>query len=121
MFQEVFMDIDLFLQEYAQKFKVLADPMRLKLLLLIRDGEKCVCELEDTLHERQSLVSYHLGLMVKAGLLERRKDGTWSYYHLNMDVEDWVLSCCQSITAADIVESVERARCNKKEESLGCI
>jgi ArsR family transcriptional regulator len=110
------MDIDLFLNEYAQKFKVLADPMRLKLLLLVRDGEKCVCDLVDALHERQSLISYHLGLMVKAGLLERRKDGTWSYYSLNMDVEDWVLSCCQSITAEDIVKSMETACSIKKQE-----
>ncbi|MDD4588683.1 MAG: metalloregulator ArsR/SmtB family transcription factor [Heliobacteriaceae bacterium] len=93
------MDIDLFLAEYAQKFKVLADPMRLKLLLLVRDGEKCVCELVDALNERQSLISYHLGLMVKAGLLERRKEGTWAYYRLSMEVEDWVLSCCKSVTA----------------------
>lgn len=112
------MDIDLFLNEYAQKFKVLADPMRLKLLLLVRDGEKCVCELVDALNERQSLISYHLGLMVKAGLLERRKEGTWAYYRLSMDVEDWVLACCKSITAEDIIDSMGTACCIKREE--GC-
>ncbi len=98
--------VDKYLESYAAKFKVLADPLRLKILILLRDGEKCVCELVDLLEQKQPLVSYHLKLMVEVGLIDKRTEGTWAYYSLNKDIQQWFSSCCRFLTAQDIIESL---------------
>lgn len=93
------------LADYADKFKVLSDPQRLKILLFLRDGEKCVCEIMEMLQLKQSRVSYHLKLMVDTGILQRRKKGTWNYYRLNPELGKWFKNCCEWITADDIINA----------------
>lgn len=67
----------------AQFFKVLADPTRLRLAILLAiKGEVCVCELAGALDEPQYKVSRHLGIMRSNGLVEVRRNGTWMYYRL---------------------------------------
>lgn len=76
----------------ARRFHVLADPIRLRILLLLQDGEKCVGELTRELDLSQPKVSYHLKLMLSQGLIQRRTEGTWSYYAIATDIEEWVRS-----------------------------
>lgn len=66
----------------AAAFKVLADPVRLRLLSLIaaRDGETCACELVDVLDRTQPTISHHLAVLHDAGLLAREKRGRWVWY-----------------------------------------
>jgi ArsR family transcriptional regulator, arsenate/arsenite/antimonite-responsive transcriptional repressor len=69
-------------EELAAAFKVLADPVRLRLLSLIsaRDGETCACELVDVLDRSQPTISHHLSVLHDAGLLSREKRGRWVWY-----------------------------------------
>nr|WP_258404936.1 metalloregulator ArsR/SmtB family transcription factor [Streptomyces sp. F8] len=70
----------------ATVLKAIADPTRLQILKLIQrspDGEACVCDLTACLGLRQPTVSHHLKLMTDAGLLNRERRGTWSYYSIN--------------------------------------
>ncbi len=69
-------------EELAAAFKVLADPVRLRLLSLIaaRDGETCACELVDVLDRTQPTISHHLAVLHDAGLLSREKRGRWVWY-----------------------------------------
>lgn len=68
---------------YAQKFKALADPKRLELLELIaRKQSVCVCDLVDEMAMPQSKLSYHLKILLTAGLVTKETKGTWSYYAL---------------------------------------
>jgi len=62
--------------------KALSDETRVRILKLLEKGELCVCELMEILGMGQSTVSKHLGILHTAGLVERRKEGTWSYYRL---------------------------------------
>lgn len=55
--------------------KAMAQETRLRILELLRGGERCVCEIYPAIGEEQSNVSRHLNLMEKAGVLSRRKDG----------------------------------------------
>jgi ArsR family transcriptional regulator len=66
----------------ADVFKVLADPVRLRLLSLIaaRDGETCACELVGVLDRSQPTISHHLSVLHDAGLLAREKRGRWVWY-----------------------------------------
>ncbi|GBE33187.1 arsenical resistance operon repressor [bacterium BMS3Bbin05] len=63
--------------------KALSDETRVRILKLLEPGERCVCELMEVLGMGQSTVSKHLGILHNAGLVHRRKEGTWSYYRLN--------------------------------------
>ena len=61
-------------------FHALSDATRLAALDMLRDGEKCVCELQDQLDVAQSRLSFHLKVLKDAGLVDDRKEGRWSYY-----------------------------------------
>lgn len=63
-------------------FKALANGSRLRVLAALRDGERCVCELQAILDAPQSTVATHLRKLRQAGLLNARKDGKWTYYRI---------------------------------------
>ena len=63
-------------------FHALSDATRLEALEMLRNGEKCVCELQDQLDVAQSRLSFHLKVLKDAGLVEDRKEGRWSYYSI---------------------------------------
>ena len=62
--------------------KAAAEPTRLRLLMLLRDGELNVKDLTRILGQSQPRISRHLKLMAEAGLIERLADGSWAYYQL---------------------------------------
>ena len=61
-------------------FKAFADPVRLRLLNLLAEGEVCVCHLHEALDLPQSTVSRHLAYLRKRGLVVGRKEGLWVHY-----------------------------------------
>lgn len=70
-------------ESYAQFFKCLSEPVRLRILfLLLKRGELCVCDLVDSLEISQSVVSRHLAYLRNNGILNSRRDGAWVYYTL---------------------------------------
>jgi ArsR family transcriptional regulator len=62
--------------------KALTEPIRLRILALLREGELCVCELVEVLRMPQSTVSRHLALLKGAGWVAERRQGVWMYYRL---------------------------------------
>jgi DNA-binding transcriptional ArsR family regulator len=73
-------------QQVAEYFSVLGEPMRLKILNLLRDGERCVQDLVEATNTSQANVSKHLKVMVRAGILVRRSKGTLAYYRVEDDL-----------------------------------
>ena len=67
----------------TKQFRALADDNRLKIVDLLRSGERCVCELTGALDLGQSLLSFHLKTLKDAGLVVDRREGRWAYYSLN--------------------------------------
>ena len=65
------------------QFQTLSDRTRVRILELLRDGERCVCELMADLDIRQSLLSFHLKTLKNAGLVQDRKDGRWVHYSID--------------------------------------
>ncbi|OGT95944.1 MAG: hypothetical protein A3I79_01265 [Gemmatimonadetes bacterium RIFCSPLOWO2_02_FULL_71_11] len=70
----------------ARLFHALSDPTRLRLLLCLRRGERCVCELMDGADAAQSRASFHLRVLKEAGLIVDRREGRWVHYHMHPDV-----------------------------------
>jgi ArsR family transcriptional regulator len=66
----------------VEVLKAVADPSRLRILKLLKEGELCVCEIMAALDRRQSSTSHHLSVLREAGLVRERKDGKWSYYRI---------------------------------------
>ena len=69
----------------ARLFHALSDRTRLRIVEMLRDGERCVCELQDALDAAQSRLSFHLRVLKDAGLVVDRKEGRWAYYTLVSD------------------------------------
>jgi ArsR family transcriptional regulator len=66
----------------VELFHALSDVTRLSILDMLRDGERCVCELQDELDAAQSRLSFHLRVLREAGLVSDRREGRWSYYRI---------------------------------------
>ena len=66
----------------AQLFHALSDETRLGIIEMLRDGERCVCELQDEMGAAQSRLSFHLRVLKDAGLVTDRKEGRWAHYSI---------------------------------------
>jgi DNA-binding transcriptional ArsR family regulator len=70
------------MRELLDITKALSDETRVRALLALRDGELCLCHVIGLLELAPSTVSKHLDLLVRAGLVERRKEGRWAHFRL---------------------------------------
>ena len=71
--------------ELAAAFKVLSDPVRLRLLSLVAnapDGELCACDLPALVERKQPTVSHHLSILTETGLLKREQRGRWAWFRV---------------------------------------
>jgi DNA-binding transcriptional ArsR family regulator len=84
----------------ARRFRLLAEPTRIKLLDRLRSGEASVQELADAVGTTQQNVSKHLAALTDAGVLARRKQGNFVYYRV---VDEGIWQLCH-----DVCGSVER-------------
>jgi ArsR family transcriptional regulator len=82
----------------ARVFHALSEPTRLRLVDLLRGGERCVCELTETMETGQSRLSFHLKALKDAGIVQDRREGRWVYYRLNQERVEEVAAvltdCC---------------------------
>jgi DNA-binding transcriptional ArsR family regulator len=78
----------------AERFRVLAEPMRIRLLDHLRDGESSVQDLTTALEATQQNVSKHLGVLHGAGIVSRRRDGTRTLYSI---ADDSVFDLCETV------------------------
>lgn len=62
--------------------KALADIQRVRILMMLRPGELCVCQIVEVLGLAPSTVSKHLSLLSAASLVDSRKEGRWGYFRL---------------------------------------
>ncbi len=63
--------------------KALADAQRVRILMLLQQGERCVCQIVEVLGLASSTISKHLSILEDADLIVGRKDGRWAYYRLS--------------------------------------
>jgi DNA-binding transcriptional ArsR family regulator len=78
----------------AQRFRVLGEPMRIRLLERLRDGDATVGELQHALGASQQNVSKHLGILHAAGMVSRTKDGNHTRYAIS---DPSVFELCESV------------------------
>jgi len=87
------------MREFMAITKALSDPNRVRILLSLRRGELCVCQITELLNLATSTISKHLSILHQAGLILSRKAERWVYYRLPAkaasvavrEALDWVL------------------------------
>jgi DNA-binding transcriptional ArsR family regulator len=85
---------DPLLELVAQRFRVLGEPMRIKLLDRLRDADATVGELQEAVGASQQNVSKHLAILRDAGMVSRSKEGT----HVRYSISDpGILELCQHV------------------------
>jgi ArsR family transcriptional regulator len=70
------------LEALTAVYAALADPTRLRILALLKDGEICVCHIHASLAVPQPTASRHLAYLRRVGLVDARRDGVWMHYSL---------------------------------------
>lgn len=90
----------------AARFRMLAEPMRLRLLHALHDCELSVTQLVEATAATQANVSKHLGLMLDAGLLRRRKDGLNVFYAI---ADPMVFELCDLVCSRLHIELERKA------------
>jgi len=91
------------LDHVAYRFKLLGEPMRLRILQALRDGEQCVQDLVEATGAGQANVSKHLSLLMNNGVVNRRKEGLHVYYFIE---DDSIFHLCN--TVCDSLEANSR-------------
>lgn len=96
----------------ARLFHALSDETRLEIIDQLQGGERCVCELTDTLDAAQSRLSFHLKVLKDAGLIVDRREGRWSYYELRREAFKEIAEVIRAVTP--------RTRSASSSSSSGC-
>lgn len=82
-------------EQASAVLKALADGTRQRILLQLKSGERCVCDLTGDLNLAQSKLSFHLRVLKDAGLVADRQSGRWIYYRLQPQtietLETWLV------------------------------
>lgn len=89
-------------EDALQLFRVIADPIRLRILHLLRAGELCVADLVTVLDVPQPTASRHLAYLKQAGLISARKNSYWTFYSLapaRTSLRRKLLECLDADTA----------------------
>ena len=73
------------LSETVEFLKIISETNRLKIICILKEGEKCVCEIWRFLDIPQNLASHHLKVLKDSGLLTSRKEGLSIYYSINKE------------------------------------
>lgn len=88
--------------------RAVADPARVRLLLALRGGECCVCQLVALLELAPSTVSKHLAILQSSGLVTRRKSGRWAHYRLAESLGEMARRALAAVEAAAESEEARR-------------
>lgn len=81
----------------AERFKILAEPLRLRILQSLEEGERSVTEITNSVESTQPNVSKHLKTLQDAGLLSRRQEGNTVYYQI---ADESVFELCDVVCAS---------------------
>jgi ArsR family transcriptional regulator len=88
-------------EEQAKVFKALCDEKRLRILALLRGGEKCACVLIEQLGIGQSAISYHMKILVESGIVDNWQVGKWTHYRISEEGSARAAALLKELTTAE--------------------
>lgn len=96
----------------ATIFKAFCDENRIKIIKLLRSGEKCACKLLEEINVTQPTLSHHMKILCDAEIVIARKEGKWTHYSISQKGVEQAKKCLGLLTAVDIV-SKSKPCCEK--------
>jgi ArsR family transcriptional regulator len=91
----------------ADVVQALAHPIRIAIADLLRQGERCVCDIADHVGAERSNVSRHLSVMLRAGVVRTRKEGVMVFYELRTPCILNFLACASDVLRHNLEEETE--------------
>ena len=98
-------------EDLIDLFKALSDETRLRIYSLLTKAELCVCEIEDILNLSQSLVSNHLAVLRRAGLVRTRRDvedARWIFYRADPEAAAALRQQCAALLDVQVARGDRR-------------
>jgi ArsR family transcriptional regulator len=96
-------------EDHAKIFKAFCDEKRLRILELLRGGEKCACVLLEQLDLGQSGLSYHMKILVESGIVESRQEGKWTHYKISEKGSTYAIALLKELTTPNT--AIEENNC----------
>lgn len=94
-------------------FKALGDENRIKILEILKDGEKCACKLLEELQISQSTLSHHMKILCDSGIVFGRKEGKWMHYSIIESSFDSVFDLLSDFAASAKLNADNSCGCEK--------
>lgn len=98
-------------QEMVCIFKALSDENRIRILRLLKGGEKCACKLLEELNISQPTLSHHMKILCDAGIVSGRREGKWTHYSISCEGVCRIRNLMKQLLSAEHIP----ADCNCKE------
>lgn len=88
-------------KKVAMIFKAFCDENRIRILKLLRTGEKCGCRLLEELNVTQPTLSHHMKILCDSGVVVGRKEGKWTHYSISPQGAAYAIECLKTLTSVD--------------------
>lgn len=82
-------------------FKAFCDENRIRILKLLRTGEKCACKLLEEINVTQPTLSHHMKILCDSGIVVGRKEGKWMHYSISAEGAKVAADCLKELTSID--------------------
>lgn len=105
--------MDIF-KDNAKVFKAFSDENRLRILKMLRTGEKCACILLKEMKITQPTLSHHMKVLLKSGVVSARKEGKWTYYSINKTGSKDAIALLRKLTVITIEKYIKKRCLNDK-------
>ena len=93
-------------------FKAFCDENRIRILKMLRNGEKCACKMLDELNVTQPTLSHHMKILCESGIVVGRKEGKWMHYSISADGARVATDLLKELTTI-IGECEDKSCCEK--------
>lgn len=93
----------------AEIFRAFCDENRVRIVRLLRTGEKCACKLLEEIRVTQPTLSHHMKILCDSGIVVGRKEGKWTHYSISPEGAEYALRCLKELTSPE--PSCDKAPC----------
>jgi ArsR family transcriptional regulator len=107
-------------EAWSKVMKALSDPHRLKIVDILSCGERCACDILPHFTFTQPTLSHHMRILMDCGLVDVRKEGTWSHYTLNGVLWEGLVHTLEGLGSEDqscvclALETCRKADCKEE-------
>ena len=98
-------------EKNARIFKAFCDERRLRILSILREGERCACVLMERMDMPQSSLSYHMKVLCESGIVVGRQEGKWTHYRISEKGSLEAVERLKALTASNATQQICDACC----------